>query len=704
MPYTAPLKTSPFAQHFEHSELTPQSCPSSPTAVTSPPPRQHLPRSYSSTSYFRRHRRSPSNSKVFVFPGPDSHSKVDHAIDTHASIRKSPPPVSDAVIPPGALISPPESAPNSSDEELSYRSQDGLQLEKLEAAVRSIEQRRVSSPERHPLEVQPSSSMASLAGGPVRPPRPPLSREARKISHSRSATETSIDRKHEEALTSSPEESDRDDEPQAKHPMVRKKSGELVRPALRPPSARRRPSSMPGTPTFSKAVHFDAQLEHIRHFLQLDRPQAVSTDTSPVDDYNEAGEFPFKKGHVDTPSFEWELGLANFPRDISSRTTQRVRLERLFLSSDKNTMIGVVGVANLAFHKHVAARFTLDHWKTVSEVSAEYSDDGRQKHPHDGYDRFSFNIKLDDQTNLEKKTMFVCVRYNVGGQEFWDNNNSQNYQINFIRTPKAKPGSSAPPPAKPRTSLPRSRSFVGSNNRPHSMPPSFDAFSEMDKYISFGSPPKNTKTKPLGDDDPHDVETVAPIRRDKQGHQIFGNRYDFEASLSAAMQTKPTHDRTTLTARAKSTTPSRGNHGQSLDKKTSLKVENAPAAGKGSPQTGPSNHQKPSTLVSGKPHRESSVYKELVDKYCFFGSANFSTGADGPPTATRDFGSRSGSNSSSSSVSPCSSPRMSPRTEAVFGSDSRNPSAAPSSSNHNGYPYLPNNFLNETKTPAIIQG
>ncbi|PYI08484.1 hypothetical protein BO78DRAFT_72916 [Aspergillus sclerotiicarbonarius CBS 121057] len=706
MPYTAPLKTSPSAQHIEHPELTPQSCPSSPTAVVSHNPRQHLPRSYSSTSYARRHRRSPSNSKAFVFPDPDGHFKVDHDIDPHSSIRKSPPPLSDAVIPPGALISPPESAPNSSDEELSYSPQDGLQLEKLEAAVRSIEQRRVSSPERKSPELQPSSSMAAMAGGPVQPPRLPLSREARKISHCRSATETSIDRKQEEALTSSPEESDRDDEPPVRHPMVRKKSGELVRPALRPPSARRRPSSMPGTPTYSKAVHFDAQLEHIRHFLQLDKPQAVSANTSPVDDYDTAEEFPFRRGHRDVPSFEWELRLLNFPKDISSRAKQRVRLERLYLSTDKNTMIGVVGVANLAFHKHVAARFTLDHWKTVSEVSAEYNDDARRKHVNDGYDRFSFSIRLDDQIHLEKKTMFVCIRYNVGGEEFWDNNNSQNYQISFQKIPKGRPEAPTPPSPQPRPALPRSRSFAGSNSRPHSMPPpSFDALSEMDKYISFGSPPAGGKEEPLGDDDdPRDVETVAPIRRDKQNHQAFGNRYDFGASLSAAMRTKPTHDRTTLTARAKSKAPSHGGPVQAPERRMIPREENAPLT-KSNPQTGPSDHHKPSTIISGKPHRESSVYKELVDKYCFFGSGsiNYPGGADGPATASRDCERRSSSGSSSSSVSPCSSPRM----EAACGGDSRNSPNAPSSPTHIGYPYLQpmqNSFLKETKTPTIIQG
>ncbi|RAK93197.1 hypothetical protein BO79DRAFT_43738 [Aspergillus costaricaensis CBS 115574] len=705
MPYTAPLKTSPSAQHIEHSELTPQSCPSSPTAVVSHHQRQHLPRSYSSTSYVRRHRRSPSSSKVFVFPEPEGHIKVDHVNDPHASIRTSPPPISDAVIPPGALISPPESANNSSDEEVSYPSQDGLQLKKLEAAVRSIEQRRVSSPERQLSEVQSSSSMAAIAGGPVQPPRPPLSREARKISHSRSVTETSIDRRQEEALTSSPEESDRDDEPPVRHPMVRKKSGELVRPALRPPSARRRPSSMPGTPTYAKAVHFDAQLEHIRHFLQLDKPQAVSADTSPVEDYDAAEEFPFKKGHRDMPAFEWELGLSNFPKDSPSRAKQRVRLERLHLSSDKNTMIGVVGVANLAFHKHVAARFTLDHWKTVSEVSAEYNDDPRRKPTQDGYDRFAFSIRLDDQANLERKTMFVCIRYNVAGEEYWDNNNSQNYQVNFRRVQKEMPQARAPPSARPRTNLPRSRSFAGSNSRPHSMPPSFDALSEMDKYISFGNPPTNGKKEHLGDDDPHDVEMVAPIRRDKQNHQVFGNRYDFEASLSAAMRTKPTHDRTTLTARAKSKLPSHGSHGHSSERKASHKEENAPLPSRGSQQPGSSDHHKPSTIVSGKPHRESSVYKELVDKYCFFGSGsmNYPSGAVGPVTGSPDYETRTGSSSSSSSVSPCSSPPM----DGVYGGDTRHSPAAPSSPNHIGYPYLQpmqNSFMKDTQTPAIIQG
>jgi hypothetical protein len=32
--------------------------------------------------------------------------------------------------------------------------------------------------------------------------------------------------------------------------------------------------------------------------------------------------------------------------------------------------------------------------------------------------------------------MFMCIRYNVDGQEYWDNNDSVNYQVDFHKVPK----------------------------------------------------------------------------------------------------------------------------------------------------------------------------------------------------------------------------------------------------------------------------
>ncbi|KAE8330964.1 putative phosphatase regulatory subunit-domain-containing protein [Aspergillus sergii] len=700
MPYTAPLKSSPFAQHIENIEPESQSCPTSPTLVDPPAGRPRLSRSYSSTAYVRRHRRSPSTSKSFTLPAQENVRKSKQIRDSHATIRQSPPPRSDALIPPGAMISPPESAPNSSDEESHYGHKDGLCLQELELAVRSIEQRRVSSPERETQERKPSSSVTQLTNHTKKQPHPPLSKEARKISHSRSITEHAIDLKQEEAVTSSPDESDGDDDPRAKHPMVRKKSGELVRPALRPPSARRRPSSMPGTPTYAKAVHFDAQLEHIRHFLQLDKPQAVSAGGSPVDDYESEAGFPFSKDQPEMTSYEWDIRLPNFPRDVSTRAHQRVRLERLFLSPDKNTLVGVVAVANLAFHKHVAARFTFDQWKTISEVIAEYSDDVRRKQIHDGYDRFCFSIKLDEQANLEKKTMFLCVRYYVNGQEFWDNNRAMNYQITFLKVPTSKSDSHSLP-VKPiavsRAPLPRSKTFAGSSANNQGKSQSFDDLSSLNDYLSFGRNTRGAKDRPSYGIRSHDDDAVAPVRRDKQSSQIFGSRYDFETSLNAAMRTKSAYDRTTLTARAKSevSPPEGGKYSPVKGRGTIVDrpLGDSHSQSRIQPQA---EQSKPSSLLSSKPHRESSVYKELVDRYCFFGSSNSSHNTR--PIPSSDKASPHTTQTSSSQSSPTASPKM----DAATGGSSRNSSPTPHS-----YPYIEpmqSSFLKETQRPAVIQG
>lgn len=686
MPYTAPLKTSPPTLHIEDSDFSTPLSSSSPTAVYPHADNLNLPPAYNSASYVHRHRRSSSNDQ-FSFPIPENAWEQNRSSDTYASVSQSPPPVSEGPIPPGALLSPPGSGQNSSDEDSITQSRDVLQLEELEAAVRSIEQRRTASPDRQARKNMPSLSTGGKAETVAkRPRRPSLVKDNRLVSHSRSSIESSFARKEEEAVTSSPEDSDRDVEAEPKSPMVRKKSGELVRPALRPASARRRPSSMPGTPTYSKAVHFDAQLEHIRHFMQLDKPQAVSAGSSPVEDMDADGEYPF---HVEPPelaSFEWGLRLSNFPHKLSSQPHQRVRLERLFLSTDKQSLVGQVVVANLAFQKHVAVRFTFDSWKTTSEVTAEYSHDARQKQLHDGYDRFMFNIGLDDQANLDKKTMFACIRYNVSGHEFWDNNSTKDYQVNFTKIPKPRSKTRETPRPRPRINLPRSRSFTGSGGRPLSMPSSLKDFSEMHRYISFGPPSSDRKQKPVDDDDTnHDREVPIPLRRDKQPHQVFGNRYDFESSLSAAMHTKPEHDRTMLTNRAKSGVP--------------VARSDARSASPSVPQLAQTSLEKPSSMPSGKPNRESSVYRELVDRYCFFGSPTSSPKITRPPKV-------SDSGSSHSPVSS-SSPPSPPSTRTPKESTAEVARSLPESSPKYSYDYfdpVQERLFAETQTPALISG
>ncbi|KAJ5960893.1 phosphatase regulatory subunit [Penicillium vulpinum] len=707
MPYTAPLKLLA-AQHIEYTKPTEEPC-ERPGSVRSPSGRVQTSRSYSSTSYTRRHRRSPSNTKSTVHSTPESPAWASPSIDPHASLRQSPPPISNAIIPPGAVISPPESAVNSSDEESPYRSGEGVKFDELEAAVRSIKLRRESSPERMGSDTEtsarPSSSAPSTEAKPTRPKLPhlPLSKEARKISHSRSSTETAIGMTREHALTSSPEDSDV--EMSCKPAMVRKKSGELVRPALRPSSARRRPSSMPGTPVYSKAVHFDSHLEHIRHFLQLDKPLAVSTETSPVENHDGKVEFPFGSDSRG-PSWEWEIKLANWPKDISSRATRPVRLERLFLSADKSTLIGTVAVANIAFHKNVTARFTLDYWRTTSEVAAAYCHDVRRQQAADGYDRFSFDLKLNDQANLETKTMIMCIRYNVNGQEYWDNNDSVNYQIDFHKVPKA--ATSKPASGGSRPALPRSRSFTSTHTlRPHSMPPTYDFPDLSDK--SFSKPLNGANGAPLTRTPSDEIDTVAPPkRRENSNRQAFGNRYDFGASLSAAMRSKAPLDRTALTTRAKSGEPVVAESPKPTRKTPTFEQGHDSAVSDNFRVEGRVADLKPSSLVSSKPQLESSVYQELVDKYCFYGSPQ---GSNLKAHASISSG-REGEAPRHISAPACPSPPLSPRSPAPLAAPvveapraTASPRTSPRPSSAMSFRYSFNRgFMNEPHSPTVIRG
>lgn len=455
--------------------------------------------------------------------------------------------------------------------------------------------------------------------------RQALTEQVRKFtSHSRASSELVLNSTafQTPSASSSAATSDSDDEDdlQMKPPLVRKKSGELVKPALRLPS-HRRPSSLPGTPTFGKAVHFNEDIEQVRHFLQVDRPMAVSAGTSPVETYESESEFPFgddegsQNGTSRTSG--WEIRLSNFPQDCYERQTMPVRLERMFLSIDQKSLIGVVAVANLCYHKLVMARFTFDYWKTTSEVAAEYTTDSRMRASNDNYDRFTFNIRLSEQTNLDKKTLLLCVRYNVNGHDYWDNNRNMNYQVGFVK----KADSSMPRFANlaQRTGndvLPRSRGS-GAAQRPRSMPPSFD--DEFTGFLphdfQFRQARSNLTALPQQQQQQPRIrfkDTAQPGSEDSKSSSSSGvaskglsTRYNFGASLSAALSNAQAAlgDRNVVEERNGRSKASYGYFGQTHGKTSSAPVT--------------LGDSKPAVFSAEKPDLKSAEYNELIQKYCF---------------------------------------------------------------------------------------
>ncbi|ORY59164.1 putative phosphatase regulatory subunit-domain-containing protein [Pseudomassariella vexata] len=706
MPYTPPANRSP-ASSAPSSPSTSRRSSFHGTGMTAggssagSPSRPALPRS---ASYLSKHRRAPSavvgtgpitnGSTPDITPPGTSHDLQRMVASQNAGpIRQSPPPIGDArSMPPGAIISPPESQSSSEDEGATGDSR-GRQIEnlkELQDAISAIPQHRESSPNRRTpaidVLVLPSqipniveAAPRSLDGEVV---EGILKSGSRKIAHSRASTEPFVSISMSKSAGASPTISDEDededtDEPPRKPQMVRKKSGELVRPALRPSSSQRRPSSMPGTPTFSKAVHFDSHLEHVRHFLQVDRPLAVSAGSSPVENYESDTEYPFNtddKTSARTPPFEWDIAVNNFPADTPIRKSLPARLDRVWMSSDQKSLVGSISVANLAFQKTVVCRFTFDYWKTTSEVAAEYSHEIRPRDTDIGHDQFQFNIKLSDLANLESKTLYFCIKYCVNGVEYWDNNNGVNFQVDFKK--KALPqngkknfqGASS----RPANSLPRStrRTNPSAAARPMSMPVGImDEFGHDSKFVNFEQPIHEY----LGESRPTGLrlkssKSTTSLPSDNLTNRLsapsglaFANRYDFGASLTAAMQAQKD--------------PNGSPRGDGLYMKPNKKGSYIHPIQTSPPRPGPPGPTMAPAVVpqASNTHSPASAtiasasYEEIVNKYCFFNGSKQSSPQikDGTLQSGRydgagdEFSTRYSSANSSSN----SSPEMPPKAQ-----------------------------------------
>lgn len=645
MPYTPPVQTpsaSPCSSRSSSfSNHDPQSRSTLNFLQSSNPPR--------SATYLHKQRRSSSGSLPRPLLSPPQLSQDQQSrspmlsppVDprTGGSVHQSPPPVNGglSVMPAGAIMSPPDSTQNSSDEEDGgvWRCRDLGKLEdELKEAIKKIPQRRFPSPERTAASVEIAAASAAAAAAALSP--------RGRNQHYRSRSDPStmlidIAATRPRSGSNSGSVSDIDDDYRIAPPMVRKKSGEVVKSSLKSPS-RSRPCSVPATPTFPKNVHFDSRIEHVRHFLQAEKPSAVSVGSSPVEGvYDGESEYPF--GYDDDEP-QWEIGLPNFPKDHhEARKSLPVRLEKLYLSTDKKNLIGTVAVANLSFRKHVVARFTFDYWQTVSEVSADYSSDVRRREREDGIDRFIFKIKLAEQANLEKKILFFCIRYVAAGQEHWDNNGGVNFQVDFKKAQPARPHAGHQASALPRSSKPSTpSSSSSSSSRPRTIIPHMDDFELMDDaYFAKGNKldrPRSKKSKAVVT---VDQETELPSRRANPTGNAFGNRYDFRTSLNqtikmTASASAPGLVRTDKVSfvDADAITPRTDNSYFALpvqNLKSSMTATELPST---TPLDSPSNSGAgPPEIFNtdnfwtheDKPSIESPSYRELIDNYCFFGSS-----------------------------------------------------------------------------------
>ncbi|KAH7137696.1 putative phosphatase regulatory subunit-domain-containing protein, partial [Dactylonectria macrodidyma] len=217
--------------------------------------------------------------------------------------------------------------------------------------------------------------------------------------HTKPADLGAIPPKFEDAAVVSESEDETENDQHRKPRVLRKLSGELVRPILRPPSCRR-PASVPTSPTATKSVNFHSHLEETLDFSRLDCPMSISTESRSSHADKTNTEYPTFRHDV---ACQWEMATPNFPHQTRSHESRFVCLKKLRLLDDQKSLQGVVAVINAAFHKSVTCRFTFDNWKTISDVDAAYSDGVVPEKAPSGHDFFVFTIQLSDILHLESK-------------------------------------------------------------------------------------------------------------------------------------------------------------------------------------------------------------------------------------------------------------------------------------------------------------
>ncbi|KAI8520227.1 Protein phosphatase 1 regulatory subunit 3E [Branchiostoma belcheri] len=184
----------------------------------------------------------------------------------------------------------------------------------------------------------------------------------------------------------------------------------------------------PPSPTRRKSVRFaDAlglELADVKVISNAERElppeipaQVLQSLRRSHEELTEATKQFIEKHRYLTPLFNQPGSAREF---LGKVFTQAVCLETAVVSD--MTILGTIRVRNLHFEKKVGVRWTYNDWKLCFDTPAEYvhgSSDGTT-------DKFSFTITAPNNMEVGGK-VDLCVRFEIPGNTFWDNNQGQNY-------------------------------------------------------------------------------------------------------------------------------------------------------------------------------------------------------------------------------------------------------------------------------------
>ncbi|ESO13117.1 hypothetical protein HELRODRAFT_93668 [Helobdella robusta] len=189
----------------------------------------------------------------------------------------------------------------------------------------------------------------------------------------------------------------------------------------------------PTTPTKKKAVRFaDAlglDLASIRHVIDLDQPPIVP-DYAMRDLNLKSDPIVLLNSQQQTRRLCICFSSPENCPDFFKRVQERkVLLENCFVDDNRGLVYGKIRVMNVAFHKSVSIRYTLNSWLTNDDIPARYESSSDDK----ATDKFAYTIIIPDYFRLGNSLEF-SIMYTTANQTFWDNNYGSNYRIECYMT------------------------------------------------------------------------------------------------------------------------------------------------------------------------------------------------------------------------------------------------------------------------------
>ncbi|KAM4809911.1 protein phosphatase 1 regulatory subunit 3E [Rhinophrynus dorsalis] len=282
-----------------------------------------------------------------------------------------------------------------------------------------------------------------------RPSRPPSGDIPRNLSYIAGLYERAYYRTARPSLEEQEEEDEQLDVTTSRRSTVitaKRRQRSRSAPALRVARGERHRS-----PETKKRVRFaDAlglELESVHHFRREDVPCVPLHVTHQLQgDARQHQRDPCTSRHVvphitcpswlpDPGSWQkktWERCAWNEQTWEQRVCLQSMRCESCFLW-------GSVRVLDLAYEKRVTVRYSLDGWHSHQDAHALYA--ARLCHGgpgHPGTDLFTFRLPLPLRDQPQAQALQFAIRYQVGEEEFWDNNGGKNYNLGPLEPAPAR--------------------------------------------------------------------------------------------------------------------------------------------------------------------------------------------------------------------------------------------------------------------------